>query len=255
MAAGGLTMARLLTNGYGQGIGNRPTIRVQAHLDRLSIQPRFERPVANGLDATIKLNIASVTAIPNLFRIRGPADILRLVIASVVNAVETMRGRRRWTNVRQKRLKRLAPAQAYLNSASTIAPKIFHAGVCTTADHCVPRAPFLRAPGLYAMTMLIHGVLLAGHPYRRDLGMKTSATLRRAGAKRVPQYWSLSPTVAPTKPPRWSGRSPWRSNGTAQDKPAPNAFSSQINQLCHEVLSLWHNGYASSIAQISGGVL
>ena len=115
----------------------------------------FSLPFIHRQGFPIEGNEAISACISTLFRLGGPAAIPRLVIASILDSIESMLWRWGWPHIGKERSKRVSPAFTDDDSSTAVTRVIRHRRVETSTDHRIPSAPFLGALAHSCLAMLI----------------------------------------------------------------------------------------------------
>lgn len=125
------------------------SLQVNPCRDGSPVDARFLRPVGKGERPPECGNPSDRATISRLFLSRCPTHVPGFVVATGINPVECVIGRRCWADMRQEALERALPSSAYSDPSSTIAMIVLLGGIAAPPDHPHPCPVFLRrAPSL-----------------------------------------------------------------------------------------------------------
>lgn len=183
-----------------QSFLDRPIIFIQTHLDSLTIDSSFFRPITNSHCASIKSDKSRFLTISNLLRIGCPSDISRFIITIIISSINRMRFRWSRANIIKKCFKGIQPLITNNYSSSTISRISFHRRIFTASNHGIPSAPLFSAFASSGLTMFIHWMIFL-HALRGLFSMIATTIRRLSHFQAVSSYSSLSSTITPTKKP------------------------------------------------------
>lgn len=134
-------IARANIYGRGQCLSNGPAVAKAGH-DRSSVYSCFYRPIRDAKDASVVRKKGAGSRVAKLFALGGPAAVVWLVIAVIVNSIQ--RGVSwAFAHVREEVFKQM-PAFTYGNSSSAVMFKSAVVGVGASVPHLQPRSIFAR---------------------------------------------------------------------------------------------------------------
>lgn len=96
-------------------------------------------PIGDRQRASLPRQQLRATTVVLLLAHGGPADIARLIVAVVVNAIDGMQGGRTRSDVFQKARERLQPIGANANASAAVIGIAWIVGIATTIFHADPR--------------------------------------------------------------------------------------------------------------------
>lgn len=127
------------------GVLSRPAVMVNPHLDCLTVDAGFPRPIANMLSLAESSNQPSPAAVSDLLGSRGPAAIAGLIVAIIVDAVQLMLGAWRSADVGEKRFKTRAPPLTNTDASASVPRIAADTRICAAGNHHPPCPPLFRA--------------------------------------------------------------------------------------------------------------
>lgn len=195
-------------------IFNRPSSR-QSSTKRTDINSCDRTPILQTQSSPLVCQHHIVPPIAVLLTTNSPSAIARFVISTFVwIAINTVPYRRSLTHILQKRLKRISPPRAYLNTLRAISLVVVIAAVVASRQHCTPRTVCKR-----------RGFTVCDWAFSVQCVSKAAAACTAFTAKTATEYNAQGATVAPTVP-----------HGTAlliqpciiKDSPSTKGFPGQI---------------------------
>ena len=109
-------------------------------------------PLGKAKRLPFMLDHSVVAAIPHLFRVRGPADIARFVVAVIIDPVNTVLWRWAWTYVLIEGRK-LEPCITNLDPSTAVIGPPYSVRVGTPVQHACPN---------FVVRVILHGVSIDG---------------------------------------------------------------------------------------------
>lgn len=166
-----------------------PSQLSEAIFDRKTVDACSCRPLSDCKGLALKCYAMVCACIVMLFANRGPAAVLRTVIAFNVYAVKAVTFCWRITDITSKRLERVSPFIAHCYSAATVVLVRGTRTISASLNHSLPR--FIQ----FATTSTV-----GGFGVRCCLRLKTSATFCIAGPKRTGRSVMAVTAIALAKP-------------------------------------------------------
>lgn len=131
-------MTKAFMNRFCQGVGERPTILVQALMDGKQWYFRDLSPFYQRQAPPIHSKNAVASSVPRLFLFARPPAILGRVALLIVDAVNRVLQGWTFTHILEERLKGISPFQAHRNAAGSVLVVVAVVLIITTLDHISP---------------------------------------------------------------------------------------------------------------------